>query len=224
MTVSTDFQPDSERSDRTGLDEAVFCEFKRIDQIERIIQYAIDNDQLQLLTRLSSDQFDSLSDRVRNSINYEEISRTGIVGECPADDVPDRIAVLAAGTSDIGIAREAVRTLAYHGRGCTEYYDVGVAGLWRVMKIQDQLRRMSIVIVIAGMDAALPTVVAGLIPASIIAVPASIGYGVAEGGRSALESILSSCSPGVVTVNIDNGYGAACAAVRMVNQIDSLSG
>lgn len=224
MMGTTDFQPDSERSDRTGLDEAVFCEFKRIDQIERIIQYAIDNDQLQLLTRLSPEQFDSLSDRIRSSISYEEISRTGIVGECPAADAPDRIAVLAAGTSDIGIAREAVRTLAYHGRGCTEYYDVGVAGLWRVMKIQDQLRRMSIVIVVAGMDAALPTVVAGLIPASIIAVPASIGYGVAEGGRSALESILSSCSPGVVTVNIDNGYGAACAAVRMVNQIDSLSG
>ena len=220
MNKPVDFQPDLERSDRTGLDEAVFCEFKRIDQIERIIQHAVDSDRAQLLTRLSPKQFSSLSDSVRNSVSYEEISQTGIIGDCAEATGTGSVAVVAAGTSDVGVAREAVRTLEFHGRTCHEHYDVGVAGLWRVMSVEPELRRMSVVIVVAGMDAALPTVVAGLVSAAVIAVPTSVGYGVAKGGRSALETILSSCSPGVVTVNIDNGYGAACAAIRMMNQID----
>lgn len=221
MTLLSDFQPDDERSDRTGLDEAVFCESKRIDQIERIILYAKRKGRRQLLTRLNPENFSALNEEVRKVVDYEEISRTGIVGDCPEPRDSDQIAVVAAGTSDVGVAREAVRTLTYHGRSCTEFYDVGVAGLWRIMGIENQLRRMSIVVVVAGMDAALPTVVAGLTPASIIAVPTSVGYGVAEGGRSALETILSSCSPGVVTVNIDNGFGAACAAIRIMNQLKS---
>ncbi len=221
MTVSSDFQPDDERSSRTGLDEAVYCESKRIEQIERIVLHATHRGRSQLLTRLSPEQFSALDGEIRKVVDYEEISCTGIVGDCPVSSESDEIAVVAAGTSDISVAREVVRTLTYHGRGCSEFYDVGVAGLWRIMSIEDQLRRMSIVIVVAGMDAALPTVVAGLTPSSIIAVPTSVGYGVAEGGRSALETILSSCSPGVVTVNIDNGYGAACAAIRIMNQLKS---
>ncbi len=221
MTLPPDFQPDDERSERTGLDEAVFCESKSIEQIERIVSHSIRNSRSQLLTRLNPDKFFALNDEVRKIIDYEEISHTGIVGDCSEPSGSDQIAVLAAGTSDVGVAREVVRTLAYHGRSCSEFYDVGVAGLWRIMSIEEQLRRMSIVVVVAGMDAALPTVVAGLTPSSIIAVPTSVGYGVAEGGRSALETILSSCSPGVVTVNIDNGFGAACAAIRIMNQMQS---
>ncbi|MDE0310082.1 MAG: nickel pincer cofactor biosynthesis protein LarB [Acidiferrobacterales bacterium] len=221
MTLRADFQPDDERANRTGLDEAVFCESKNIDQIERIVLRPERQGQPQLLTRLNPQKYSALSDEARNVIDYEEVSRTGIVGDCPKPDSTDQIAVVAAGTSDVGVAREAVRTLAYHGRDCSEFYDVGVAGLWRILGIEDQLRQMSIVVVVAGMDAALPTVVAGLTPSSIIAVPTSVGYGVAQGGRSALETILSSCSPGVVTVNIDNGFGAACAAIRIMNQIKS---
>ena len=221
MNLPSDFQPDDERSNRTGLDEAVFCESKRIEQIERIILYAVSKGRSQLLTRLNPKTYSSLSDEVRKVVDYEEVSHTGIVGDYPESDQSDQIAVVAAGSSDVGVAREVVRTLAYHGRSCSEFYDVGVAGLWRITNIEDQLRQMSIVVVVAGMDAALPTVVAGLIPSSIIAVPTSVGYGVSEGGRSALETILSSCSPGVVTVNIDNGFGAACAAIRIMNQVNS---
>ena len=215
----SDFMPDSDRQNRVGLDEAVLCEFKTPEQIERIVEKAESKDLNLLLTRLRQDDYSELKQSVRSLIDYEEISRTGIVGTCPKPSKSSQIAIVTAGTSDVGVAREAVRTLLFHGIGSEEFYDVGVAGLWRVMKIESSLRQKSAVIVVAGMDAALPSVIAGLIPAAIIAVPTSVGYGVAEGGYSALESILSSCAPGLATVNIDNGYGAACAVIRIINSV-----
>ena len=215
----SDFMPDSDRQNRIGLDEAVLCEFKTPEQIERIVEKAESKDLNLLLTRLRQDDYSELKQSVRSLIDYEEISRTGIVGTCPKPSKSSQIAIVTAGTSDVGVAREAVRTLLFHGIGSEEFYDVGVAGLWRVMKIESSLRQKSAVIVVAGMDAALPSVIAGLIPAAIIAVPTSVGYGVAEGGYSALESILSSCAPGLATVNIDNGYGAACAVIRIINSV-----
>ena len=110
-----------------------------------------------------------------------------------------------------------MRTLRFNGVGALEIADVGVAGLWRLLRRVDELRRFPIVIVAAGMDAALPSVVGGLIPGCIIAVPTSVGYGVAAGGRAALDAMLASCASGVLVVNIDNGYGAACAALRILN-------
>ncbi len=215
----SDFMPDSDRRNRVGLDEAVLCEFKTREQIERIVEKAESKGSSLLLTRLNQDDYSELKESVRSLIDYEEISRTGIVGSCPKPSKSSQIAIVTAGTSDVGVAREAVRTLLFHGFGSEEFYDVGVAGLWRVMKIESSLRQKSAVIVVAGMDAALPSVIAGLIPAAIIAVPTSVGYGVAEGGYSALESILSSCAPGLATVNIDNGYGAACAVIRIINSV-----
>lgn len=215
----SDFMPDSDRRNRVGLDEAVLCEFKTREQIERIVEKAESKGSSLLLTRLNQDDYSELKEPVRSLIDYEEISRTGIVGSCPKPSKSSQIAIVTAGTSDVGVAREAVRTLLFHGFGSEEFYDVGVAGLWRVMKIESSLRQKSAVIVVAGMDAALPSVIAGLIPAAIIAVPTSVGYGVAEGGYSALESILSSCAPGLATVNIDNGYGAACAVIRIINSV-----
>ena len=215
----SDFMPDSDRRNRVGLDEAVLCEFKTPEQIERIVEKAESKGSNLLLTRLNQDDYSELKESVRSLIDYEEISRTGIVGSCPKPSKSSQIAIVTAGTSDVGVAREAVRTLLFHGIGSEEFYDVGVAGLWRVMKIESNLRQKSVVIVVAGMDAALPSVIAGLIPAAIIAVPTSVGYGVAEGGYSALESILSSCAPGLATVNIDNGYGAACAVIRIINSV-----
>ncbi len=215
----SDFMPDSDRRNRVGLDEAVLCEFKTREQIERIVEKAESKGSSLLLTRLNQDDYSELKEPVRSLIDYEEISRTGIVGSCPKPSKSSQIAIVTAGTSDVGVAREAVRTLLFHGIGSEEFYDVGVAGLWRVMKIESSLRQKSAVIVVAGMDAALPSVIAGLIPAAIIAVPTSVGYGVAEGGYSALESILSSCAPGLATVNIDNGYGAACAVIRIINSV-----
>ena len=215
----SDFMPDFDRQNRVGLDEAVLCEFKTPEQIERIVEKSESKGLNLLLTRLKQDDYSELKEPVRSLIDYEEISRTGIVGSCPKPSKSSQIAIVTAGTSDVGVAREAVRTLLFHGIGSEEFYDVGVAGLWRVMKIESNLRQKSAVIVVAGMDAALPSVIAGLIPAAIIAVPTSVGYGVAEGGYSALESILSSCAPGLATVNIDNGYGAACAVIRIINSV-----
>ncbi len=219
MNSSNQFTPDHDRFSRINLDEAVFCEFKSIEQIQYIISEAIREGRRQLLTRLSRCDFDSLSESVRSAVDYDELSRTAILGGTSPSDNGFNVAVVTAGTSDTPVAMEAVRTLAYHGVGVTEYSDIGVAGLWRVLNVKEQLRQASVVIVAAGMDAALPSVIAGLIPSVVIAVPTSVGYGVASGGRAALDAILSSCAPGVTTVNIDNGYGAACAAIRIVGCI-----
>jgi NCAIR mutase (PurE)-related protein len=124
------------------------------------------------------------------------------------------VAIVVAGTSDLFVSREAARTLAYYGVPALEVTDVGVAGLWRLLERVEEIRRMAVVLVVAGMDAALPTVVGGLVPGLVIGVPTSVGYGVATGGHSALNAILASCAPGVAAVNIDNGYGAACVALR----------
>jgi pyridinium-3,5-biscarboxylic acid mononucleotide synthase len=123
---------------------------------------------------------------------------------------------VTAGTSDIPVAQEAARTLRFHGHEAANIPDVGVAGLWRLLARLEELRAMPVVIVAAGMDAALPSVVAGLVAGAVIAVPTSVGYGVAAGGRAALHAVLASCAPGLTVVNIDNGYGAACAALRIL--------
>ena len=109
---------------------------------------------------------------------------------------------------------EAVRTLAYYGEAAQEIYDVGVAGLWRLLDRLDEIRAMPVVIAVAGMEASLPSVVGGQVPGLVVAVPTSNGYGVSAGGRVALDASLSSCAPGLAVVNIDNGYGAACVALR----------
>lgn len=214
---NSEFRPDIERLSRVGIEEAVFCAGKSVAQIEMIVLDANNQSRNMLLTRCSEAQFNGLRAHIRSLIDYDEVSSTGIVGNRTVPVDAPGCAVVTAGTSDLPVAKEAQRTLEYHGVRGVPFYDVGVAGLWRILSVQDELCQFSVVIIVAGMDAALASVVGGLIPAVIIAVPTSIGYGVAQGGRSALESILSSCAPGVTTVNIDNGYGAACAAIRVLN-------
>jgi NCAIR mutase (PurE)-related protein len=133
------------------------------------------------------------------------------------------VAIVAAGTSDVPVAREAERTLAYAGLASTLVADVGVAGLWRLQRRLDEIRAHPVVICAAGMDAALPSVLGGLVPGALIAVPTSVGYGVAAGGRAALDAVLASCAPGITVCNIDNGYGAACAAMRILHAAQALS-
>ncbi|MBL8916251.1 MAG: nickel pincer cofactor biosynthesis protein LarB, partial [Archangium sp.] len=149
----------------------------------------------------------------------EPLSRTAYFGQPRAAVAPARIALLAAGTSDAHVTREIERTLTWNGIASSQFIDVGVAGLWRLLEKIETIRTFPIAVVVAGMDAALPTVVGGLYGGVIIGVPTSTGYGVSEGGRTALNSMLASCSPGVVTLNIDNGYGAACAAMRVLRAI-----
>jgi NCAIR mutase (PurE)-related protein len=130
------------------------------------------------------------------------------------------VAVVSAGSADAFVTWEAARTLDYLGLGCTVYEDSGVAGLWRLAGRLDEINAHQVVIVVAGLDAALASVLGGLTPRPVFAVPTSVGYGQAQAGLAALNSMLVSCSPGLGVFNIDNGYGAACAAARVINLLE----
>lgn len=223
MNVSDEFVLDFARPERIGLEEAIYAAGKSPVQIDAILDAAAARGARLLLTRLGADKHAALSDRHRDRIDYCPVSRTAIFGEARPISGPGRIGIVAAGTSDVPVAREAERTLAYQGHATTLFADVGVAGLWRLTTRLDQIRAHPILIVAAGMDAALPSVVGGLVASALIAVPTSVGYGVAEGGRTALDAILASCAPGITVVNIDNGYGAACAAMRLLQAAHALS-
>ncbi len=210
--MSDDHVFDFQRQARIGLAEAVLCAGKTPAQIDAIIATAMGNEKRLLLTRLA----DEVARQLDAPMDYDPLSRTGIVGEADPPAGPAAVAVVTAGTSDLPVAREAVRTLGFYGRAVTEISDVGVAGLWRLLAREEDLRRHACVIAVAGMEGALFSVVAGLVPGLVIAVPTSTGYGVARGGETALHAALTSCAPGVVAVNIDNGYGAASAALRFL--------
>jgi NCAIR mutase (PurE)-related protein len=224
MGVRDEFLLDFGRAERIGLEEAVYCAGKSAEQIAAILDAAAERGARFLLTRLDADKLDALPGHHRRALDYCPVSRTAFFGEPrPVVGAPS-VAVVAAGTSDVPVAREALRTLRYQGRGATLIADVGVAGLWRLTQRVEEIRSFPVVIVAAGMDAALPSVVGGLVAAPVIAVPTSVGYGVAAGGHTALNSVLASCASGITVVNIDNGYGAACAALRLLHAAERLAG
>ena len=204
------------RKTRTGLAEAIYCPGKSARQLRTITRLLVEDKRPMLFTRLSPDQHAVIHAEWPNLLDYDAESRTGLY-LAPALSSPSPLAVVSGGSSDIPVAREAVRTLNFYGHQVLEVHDVGVAGLWRVSERLDELRTRKIIICIAGMDAALPTVLGGLVPAALFAVPTSAGYGMAGGGETALRSLLVSCAPGITVTNIDNGYGAACAAIRVLN-------
>jgi pyridinium-3,5-biscarboxylic acid mononucleotide synthase len=205
---------DWRREARTGVAEAVFCPGKTPDQINRIVHLASRNSQRLLFTRMEDQTFGCLDAGVRALLDYDPLSRTAILGGPPQRTASKLAAVVCAGTSDTPIALEACRTLAFNHIDAPLFGDVGVAGLWRLLDRIDEIASYPVIIAIAGMEGALFSVLAGAVPGLVIAVPSSIGYGVAQGGITALHSALASCAPGVVVVNIDNGFGAACAALK----------
>ena len=205
---------DHDRERRIGFDEAIFCASKSVAQVEAIAAEALQTGTRRLFTRLDAMKHDALSTPLRKAMDFDPVSRTAIVGEARKARGLAQVAIVTGGSSDLHASREAVRTLEYYGHASLHVPDVGVAGIWRLLDRVEELRPMRVVIVVAGMEGALPSVVAGLLPGVIIALPTSVGYGVAEGGHVALHSALASCAPGITTVNIDNGYGAACAALR----------
>ncbi|NTF46446.1 nickel pincer cofactor biosynthesis protein LarB [Rhizobium rhizogenes] len=205
------------RSARIGLDEAVFSEGKSVGQIASILADARERKVGLLLTRLDAGKFSSLPAELAADIDYCPLSRTAFFGPMRPVVVTGKVAIVAAGTSDAGVAREAARTLRHAGVEAGLTTDVGVAGLWRLMDRIEEIRRHPIVIAVAGMDAALASVLGGLVPGVLIAVPTSVGYGASESGRTALNAMLASCAPGVTVCNIDNGYGAASAALRTLS-------
>jgi NCAIR mutase (PurE)-related protein len=204
---------DWQRRERIGLAEAVLCAGKTAVQIGEAIALAQGRRAPLLLTRLTPELLAELAPAEIAALDYDPRSRTAILGTPPPAGEA-QVAVVTAGTSDLPVAREAIRTLGFYGVAAREIADVGVAGLWRILQHQEELRRYPVVIVVAGMEGALFSVVAGLVGGVVIAVPTSTGYGAARAGETALHAALASCAPGLVTVNIDNGYGAASAALR----------
>jgi hypothetical protein len=208
-----DARVDHHRSLRTGLPEVIFAAGKTSGQT------------LAIFTSLAADGVDVLATRVdpataqtvlarHPAATYNSISRTVALRQTPATSEPQgQIAVVCAGTSDIPIAEEAAVTAEVFGARVCRLYDVGVAGLHRLLAVRADLKSAHAVIVCAGMEGALPSVVGGLVSVPVIAVPTSIGYGASFAGATALLSMLNSCSPNVTVVNIDNGFGAAYTAV-----------
>ncbi len=218
MSDVKDVNLDFDRQNRTGLAEAVFSQGKSVEQLRTICDTIVELDKSMLFTRLSTNQQVELEASHPGLLDYDPVSRTGIHKPLTAPvQVP--IAVVTGGSTDLPVAKEAVRTFQYYGHDVLEIHDVGVAGLWRITERLEELQACRIIVCVAGMDAALPTVLGGLVKAALIAVPTSVGYGMVKGGETALRSLLVSCAPGLVVTNIDNGFGAACAGIRIVNNV-----
>jgi NCAIR mutase (PurE)-related protein len=216
-----DFVLDVNRQERIGLDEAIYCAGKTAAQVEAILDAAAQEGAHLLLTRLGPAHAPVLAGRHAPALDHDALSCTAVFGRPHPDRMAPPVGVVSAGTSDLPMAREATRTLFYYGQPVREIADVGVAGLWRLTARLEEIRACPVVIVAAGMDAALVSVLGGLVPGLVVALPTSVGYGVAQGGRPALEASLASCAPGVAVVNIDNGYGAACVALRALRIAES---
>ena len=219
--MAVEYLFDRGRADRIGLDEAVFCGNKTPAQIATALDYARAEGMRMLFTRLDAETAAKIPSRHLSALDYDPTSGTGIFGDIPPPRQPRRIAIVTGGTSDSRVAQEAARTLLYYGEASDLFVDVGVTGLWRLLERRDSIAAHPVVIAIAGMEGALFNVLGGLIGSVLIAVPTSTGYGVTEAGRTALAAALGGCAPGIVAVNIDNGYGAACAALRAVRALAS---
>jgi len=204
---------DLHRELRNGLPEAIYAEGKRTDDLLRIVERMLQGHGRVLLTRLRAEAAAELL-AAHPEAAYHERARILTCG-APSEPLPGSITVLAAGTSDLGVAEEAAVCAAWFGHEVERHYDVGVAGLHRLLDNLAAIRRADVVVAVAGMDGALPTVVASLVPAPVVAVPTSVGYGASFGGLAALLTMLNGCAPGVGVVNIDNGYGAAVLASRI---------
>ncbi len=215
--MQTEHELDLNRKNRIGISEAIFCKDKSVRQISNICDVLNKKDST-LLTRLSEDKYKKLPLKIKRNIYYDIVSKTGIYGKNIKINKPAKIALICAGTSDMPQILESKYTLKCAGYNSDLYPDIGVAGLWRLQKYIKKISKYKVCIVAAGMDGALVSVIGGLISNPIIAIPTSTGYGVSNKGNTALNSMLASCAPGITVVNIDNGYGAACAALRIVNE------
>ena len=216
--MSSRINLDLDREDRLGFPEAVFGENKDIKSLMEIVEVCKNHNNRVLITRLQKDKFLKLSEKF-GDLFYDEISGICASDDFEENDSDESVGIISAGTTDAFVVHEAYYTLKFQGIKTKRIQDVGVAGIHRLMNRLEDIKNLQVLIVVAGFEGALPTVVGGLLPQPIIAVPTSIGYGVAHDGKVALYSMLSSCANGITVVNIDNGYGAALAAIRILNSI-----
>ena len=205
---------DLARKQRCGMPEVVYGEHKSASQIATIATGMIAGGHDVLVTRIDADKAATVLEAVPE-LQHDPQARTLVWQPQPPSSV-GTVAVVAAGTSDVPVAREAAVTLKFLGVDAPLTFDVGVAGLHRLLSRIEDIAKADVVIVVAGMEGALPGVVGGLLPVPVIGVPTSVGYGVANGGRTALDCMLASCVAGLTVVNVDNGFGAACAAWRII--------
>ncbi|TGA96747.1 nickel pincer cofactor biosynthesis protein LarB [Sporolactobacillus shoreae] len=207
---------DHHREIRNGFPEVIYCEGKTIDQVKGITLAMIQRGSSILGTRASKDVYEGVLEIAPDAV-YHASAKCIVVNPKTQQLHPERtIAVVTAGTSDISVAEEAAVTAETFGQKVDRIYDVGVAGLHRLLAQLDRLRKAHVVIVVAGMEGALASVVGGLVDRPVIAVPTSIGYGASFNGLAALLTMLNSCASGVSVVNIDNGFGAAYTACLMI--------
>jgi NCAIR mutase (PurE)-related protein len=205
---------DHQRSLRTGFPEVIYGENKSSGQISAIFQKMLKQGGVVMATRVDSAKAAKICREIPELVYHREAGMI-VAGSSAEKSGRGIIVVLSAGTSDIPVAAEAAVTAAALGHQVESVYDVGVAGLHRLLRQRKLLESAAVIIVVAGMEGALPSVVGGLVDKPVIAVPTSIGYGTAFGGLAALLGMLNSCAPGVAVVNIDNGFGAGCMAAAI---------
>ena len=208
---------DHHRALRRGFPEVIYGGGKTPEQVLAIVERIAAHEQNVLVTRATPDVH-ALVSRSRPEARYHEVSRCLTVSTRPAPPLSGRVAVVSAGTSDLPVAEEAIVTAEFHGATVDRVHDVGVAGLHRLLAQRPTLREAHVVIVVAGMEGALPSVVGGLVDAPVIAVPTSVGYGASFQGLAALLAMLNSCASGVAVVNIDNGFGAGYLASAILRK------
>ncbi len=208
---------DNHRETRVGYSEVIYGEGKTNEQVVQIAAYMTGNNQNVLITRAGVAMYEAVKN-VLPKAEYNQLGRTIVIMNKPIELSEHKIAIVAAGTSDLSVVEEAYDTARMMGNRVEKIIDVGVAGIHRLFNRLEQIREARVVIVVAGMEGALASVVGGLIDKPIIAVPTSVGYGANLGGVAALLSMLNSCASGVSVVNIDNGFGAAYNA-SMINQL-----
>jgi len=217
--MNKDINFDFDRQNRIGFIEAIWGEHKNVDQLIKICEQVLDKNELVFITRINFDKAKLILETYKNAEFYREASCLIIGKKFKKLSTDKKVAIVAGGTSDLSVSLEAKLALEVHGITCKTFIDVGVAGIHRLFNNLEDINKFDVIIVCAGMEGALPTVLGGLIPQPIIAVPVSVGYGVSENGFAALNSMLSSCAPGISVMNIDNGYGAAIAALRIIKII-----
>ncbi len=214
------FNIDHDRPSRVGFPEIIYGRSKDVASINNILREYQGKEQNAMVTKLQSPKAEQLAADFPGSF-YDPVSEIFMLQPITEHKTDQSIAILSAGTSDMFVVNEVYHTLHFLGHLAQRMEDIGVSGIHRLLSRLDELRKYKVLIVIAGFEGALPTVVGGLLPQPIIAVPTSVGYGVAEGGTVALQTMLASCANGITVVNIDNGYGAAVAALRILNSFSA---
>ena len=211
-----DIRFDFDRKNRLGLIEAIWGEHKSVEQLKKVAKDVLKKGEFVFITRIDESKARSLQDIYSNAIFIRDANCL-VIGENLNKVESDKtVAIVSGGSSDLKVTLEAKTALEIYGITCETYIDVGVAGIHRLMSQLDKINKHDLIIVCAGMEGALATVIGGLLPHPIIGVPVSVGYGVSKDGMVALNSMLASCSPGITVMNIDNGYGAAMAALRII--------